>query len=571
MVFLSSSVKSCSLLLLSCLVSIMGIGFAEADGEPSRDAIDEHSDSESISYFLQVRHEYPRDCVEVREQCQRYLDQCGGVFLIKPDSSLEPFEVLCVNDYDAPDSGWMVIQRRSTGSVTFNRSWKEYVQGFGFLSNEFWLGNEKLSYITNQAVYELRIDVMLANGSSFYITYNSFRISDEWGQFKLTSLGTYSGNASFITVLTECPPNMVKVNCTWQRTCDDPNGSKNRLDVDCVEGKSCVCADGLFKKDDECVLPSQCGCFQAEYDAVIPENMIYVNAVCSEKCTCLNNQLICQPYGCSLAATCKVNGSEGICLCNDGYHGDGETCRPHHDCYDVYLAGQTQSGVYNILPEGWPESPFEVYCDMSTSGGGWTVFQRRVDGTTDFYRNWTSYRNGFGSLANDKDFWLGNEKIFYLTNNNRRNYTLRVDIVTFEGIYKYATYTLFQIGDERTRYQIIDIGDYSGTAGDGIQFQKGSLFSTYDEDNDRCSEHNCAERHMGAWWYDPSAFEYYNPCDSCHEANFCDQFDFKTDCSTVCAKSNLNGKYSNDNGINIFWSFSDSCKLTSVEMKLRPT
>lgn len=98
------------------------------------------------------------------------------------------------------------------------------------------------------------------------------------------------------------------------------------------------------------------------------------------------------------------------------------------------------------------------------------VLQRRVDGTTDFYRNWTSYRNGFGSLANDKDFWLGNEKIFYLTNNNRRNYTLRVDIVTFEGINKYAIYTLFQIGDESTSYQIIDIGDYSGTAG-----KKGDL------------------------------------------------------------------------------------------------
>lgn len=34
------------------------------------------------------------------------------------------------------------------------------------------------------------------------------------------------------------------------------------------------------------------------------------------------------------------------------------------------------------------------------------VFQRRKDGSTDFYRGWTDYENGFGDLENE--FWLGN-------------------------------------------------------------------------------------------------------------------------------------------------------------------
>lgn len=64
----------------------------------------------------------------------------------------------------------------------------------------------------------------------------------------------------------------------------------------------------------------------------------------------------------------------GQCVCNEGYEGDGETCQLIiKDCYNVYQAGYTQNGVYAILPDGWPGVPFNVSCDMTTSGGGWTV------------------------------------------------------------------------------------------------------------------------------------------------------------------------------------------------------
>lgn len=90
------------------------------------------------------------------------------------------------------------------------------------------------------------------------------------------------------------------------------------------------------------------------------------------------------------------------------------------------------------------------------------MFQRRTDGTTDFYKTWNEYQQGFGSKDAGHDFWLGNEQIYQLT--NQKGYKLRVDMVKSDGSPIYAEYTSFQIGDVSTKYQL-SIGTYSGDAG----------------------------------------------------------------------------------------------------------
>ena len=52
------------------------------------------------------------------------------------------------------------------------------------------------------------------------------------------------------------------------------------------------------------------------------------------------------------------------------------------------------------------------------------MFQKRLNGSVDFYRYWNDYKRGFGDL--NSEFWLGLDKIHRLTSYN--NNTLRVDL-----------------------------------------------------------------------------------------------------------------------------------------------
>ncbi|XP_041055466.1 angiopoietin-related protein 5 isoform X2 [Carcharodon carcharias] len=125
------------------------------------------------------------------------------------------------------------------------------------------------------------------------------------------------------------------------------------------------------------------------------------------------------------------------------------------DCTDIKdtvgSISRTPSGIYIIQPEG-ADYPFEVFCEMDYMGGGWTVFQKRIDGTIDFERPWAEYMDGFGDLTGD----------------------------AFRG---------FGMQDD----------------------QNGMLFSTFDRDNDGCksqcnieakSVDNCSVyQNKTGWWY----------------------------------------------------------------------
>jgi len=206
------------------------------------------------------------------------------------------------------------------------------------------------------------------------------------------------------------------------------------------------------------------------------------------------------------------------------------------NCADVYKSGDKISGVYKIDPDGLGE--FEVFCDHKTAGGGWTVFQKRRDGSVDFFRAWDYYKRGFGNL--NGEFWLGLDKIHRLTVSTSNR--LRVDLEDIHGATAFAEYSSFSVASENAKYQL-SLGSYTGTAGDSLSYHRGFPFSTTDRDND-ANPSNCASAYKGAWWYN-----------SCHN-------------------SNLNGLYLNGKvdpkGMSWYYWKNSHYSVKRSEMKIRP-
>ncbi|CAH0383554.1 unnamed protein product, partial [Bemisia tabaci] len=171
-------------------------------------------------------------------------------------------------------------------------------------------------------------------------------------------------------------------------------------------------------------------------------------------------------------------------------------------CLDIWNAGMKTSGVYYLQIRGTTFWYLKVFCDQETADGGWTLIQRRDDfddPRENFNRDWADYKNGFGDPT--KEFWLGNENIYMLTNNEE--YMLRVELEDFEGNKRYAQYSHFKIYSENDYYKL-EIDGYEGNAGDSLNDpwygSNNSPFSTYNRDNDRSSL-NCASMLKGGWWW----------------------------------------------------------------------
>uniref|UniRef100_A0AAY4CF39 Uncharacterized protein n=2 Tax=Denticeps clupeoides TaxID=299321 RepID=A0AAY4CF39_9TELE len=206
------------------------------------------------------------------------------------------------------------------------------------------------------------------------------------------------------------------------------------------------------------------------------------------------------------------------------------------DCSQLQQNGAIESGEMKIYPHGPTGKPVAVYCDMETDGGGWTVFQRRLDGKTDFYRNWKEYSKGFGHLS--AEFWLGNELLHTLT--SAAATSLRVDLRSGNET-AFAHYANFTVAPQQSNYTM-HVSGYSGNAGDSLRYHTNRPFSTRDKDPNPLSIH-CAKEYMGGWWY------------------------------KNCYKANLNGLYStfskNQGVVWIDWRGKDA-SIPFTEMKLRP-
>ncbi|XP_029064823.1 angiopoietin-related protein 5 [Monodon monoceros] len=134
------------------------------------------------------------DCTDIKDTIGSVTKTPSGLYIIHPEGSSYPFEVMCDMDYRG--GGWTVIQKRIDGIIDFQRLWCDYLDGFGDLLGEFWLGLKKIFYIVNQKNTSFMLYVALeSEDDTFaYASYDNFWLEDETRFFKM-HLGRYSGNA----------------------------------------------------------------------------------------------------------------------------------------------------------------------------------------------------------------------------------------------------------------------------------------------------------------------------------------------------------------------------------------
>ena len=159
------------------------------------------------------------------------------------------------------------------------------------------------------------------------------------------------------------------------------------------------------------------------------------------------------------------------------------------------------SGVFIIANFcGVKCSNTRVYCDTISGGGGWTVIQRRRDGSVDFHtRDWVEYEDGFGNL--NGEFWIELSSIYCLT--SQGNWELRIDYQLKNGTKSYLHYNKFAVGSPEDQYPLNISGFDSIGLTDPFEVLgslNGLKFSSRDRDNDLHSSANCGLRYGGFWY-----------------------------------------------------------------------
>ena len=141
----------------------------------------------------------------------------------------------------------------------------------------------------------------------------------------------------------------------------------------------------------------------------------------------------------------------------------------------------------------------KVYCEMELDGGGWLAFQKRFDGSVDFFnQEWYDYKEGFGDV--DGEHWLGNKWLNLLTTSEKYDYLVWAK--AYDGDTRMKKMLGVRVENEIEHYRITfeEEGHYfEPDVSYGTTHMDGSKFSTVLVENDVHLD-NCAALY-GPWWH----------------------------------------------------------------------
>jgi hypothetical protein len=103
-----------------------------------------------------------------------------------------------------------------------------------------------------------------------------------------------------------------------------------------------------------------------------------------------------------------------------------------------------------------------IFCPISRYNhqhNQWLIIQNRQTNHINFNRTWLEYRRGFGNILNQTDFWLGNDNLYWLTNNYQCR--LKIELTDWYNETRLAIYELFRISNQHDDYRI-QIDGYNG-------------------------------------------------------------------------------------------------------------
>ncbi len=114
------------------------------------------------------------------------------------------------------------------------------------------------------------------------------------------------------------------------------------------------------------------------------------------------------------------------------------------------------------LRVGLTDTISNVFCPISSNDhehNQWLTIQHRQNNQINFNRTWIEYRRGFGDIINQTNFWIGNENLYWLTNNYQCR--LKIELTDWHNETRIGIYELFHIANLNNNYQI-QIGGYNG-------------------------------------------------------------------------------------------------------------
>ena len=187
-------------------------------------------------------------------------------------------------------------------------------------------------------------------------------------------------------------------------------------------------------------------------------------------------------------------------------------CNPK-DCYDLKCFGIStgKDGPHTIYPGTADLPQLQVSCDQETDGGGWIIYQRRLDGSVNFTRNWDDYKSGFGIVGNDKtEMWLGNENVYQLLQAyGSTECELWYEAHSFDGDVCSAKCYHFQMSDEAKGYKLnwTTVDESVKDLSYDLNYERNTRFTTFDKISGRS---RCVDEKKGGWWYRSCGYIFFN-------------------------------------------------------------